>query len=98
MRLTLGRGWSPAPSAMTNQGRQGPMSDRKRYPGFAPEHDVPIPYMQRIRDYYEALGYGAPYRWAHYDEVPFQPLQKPLSRCRVALITKIGRASCRERV
>jgi hypothetical protein len=43
--------------------------------------------MQRIRDYYQALGYGEPYRWAHYDEVPFQPLQKPLSRCRVALIT-----------
>jgi D-proline reductase (dithiol) PrdB len=42
---------------------------------------------QRIRDYYQALGYGAPYRWAHYTEVPFQPLQKPLSRCRVALIT-----------
>jgi len=63
------------------------MSERERYPGFAPEHDVPIPYMQRIRDYYQALGYGAPYRWAHYDEVPFQPLQKPLSRCRVALIT-----------
>ena len=29
--------------------------------GFAPEHDQPIPYLQRIRDYYQALGYGAPY-------------------------------------
>jgi len=63
------------------------MSEEGPDPGFAPEHDVPIPYMQRIRDYYQALGYGEPYRWAHYDEVPFQPLQKPLSRCRVALIT-----------
>ncbi|HMD62990.1 MAG TPA: glycine/sarcosine/betaine reductase selenoprotein B family protein [Stellaceae bacterium] len=63
------------------------MSERDGYPGFAPEHDAPIPYMQRIRDYYWALGYGAPYRWAHYAEVPFQPLQKPLSRCRIALIT-----------
>jgi D-proline reductase (dithiol) PrdB len=55
--------------------------------GFAPEIDVPIPYLQRIRDYYAGLGYGAPYRWAHYAEVPFQPLTKPLAMCRVALIT-----------
>jgi hypothetical protein len=43
--------------------------------------------MQRIRDYYLALGYATPYRWAHYAEVPFQPLTKPLGACRVALIT-----------
>jgi D-proline reductase (dithiol) PrdB len=48
---------------------------------------TPIPYMQRTRSYYEALGYGAPYEWAHYTEVPFQPLGKPLSDCRIALIT-----------
>src|SRR5689334_10588555 len=63
------------------------MSGQDEYPGFAPEHDAPIPYMQRIRYYYEALGYGAPYRWAHYAEVPFRPLEKPLAECRVALIT-----------
>jgi hypothetical protein len=28
--------------------------------GFAPADDVPIPYMQRTRDYYLALGYGEP--------------------------------------
>jgi D-proline reductase (dithiol) PrdB len=63
------------------------MSERDSYPGFPPGHDVPIPYMQRIRDYYLALGYGTPYRWAHYAEVPFQPLKKPLAESRVALIT-----------
>src|SRR5690242_2425762 len=63
------------------------MSEGEEYPGFAPEHDGPIPYMQRIRDYYQRLGYGAPYRWAHYAEVPFQPLEKLLAECRVALIT-----------
>ena len=63
------------------------MSEGKEYPGSAPEHDAPIPYMQRIRDYYEGLGYGAPYRWAHHAEVPFRPLEKPLAECRVALIT-----------
>jgi hypothetical protein len=43
--------------------------------------------MQRIRDYYLALGYETPYRWAHYAEVPFQPLRHPLARCRMALVT-----------
>jgi hypothetical protein len=51
------------------------------------DDDGPIPYMQRTRDYYLALGYGNPYRWAHFDEVPFTPLRAPLSRTRVALIT-----------
>ncbi|MDO9284239.1 MAG: glycine/sarcosine/betaine reductase selenoprotein B family protein [Aquabacterium sp.] len=50
-------------------------------------HDLPIPYLQRIRDYYQALGYGAPYEWAHFEQVPFQPLKQPLARCRIALIT-----------
>ena len=63
------------------------MSEGETYPGFALEHDAPIPYMQRIRDYYQGLGYGAPYLWAHYAEVPFRPLEKPLAECRVALIT-----------
>ena len=47
----------------------------------------PIPYLQRTRDYYRALGYGAPYEWAHYVDVPFHPLGKPLAECRVALVT-----------
>jgi D-proline reductase (dithiol) PrdB len=55
--------------------------------GFAADYDAPIPYLQRIRDYYQGLGYGAPYRWAHYAEVPFQPLGKALAECRIALIT-----------
>ena len=55
--------------------------------GFAAAHDAPIPYLRRIRDYYEALGYGAPYEWAHYSEVPFQPLRKPLSKSSVTIVT-----------
>jgi len=55
---------------------------------MAPDHDdEPIRYMQRTRDWYLALGYGNPYRWAHFSDVPFQPLAKPLSECTVALIT-----------
>src|SRR2546425_2137446 len=54
---------------------------------LAVEDDGPILYMQRTRDYYLALGYGNPYRWAHFVEVPFTPLQTSLDRARVALIT-----------
>src|SRR4029077_9920076 len=55
--------------------------------GFAPDYDSPVPYMQRTREYYTAIGYTTPYRWAHYVEAPFQPLRKPLAQSRVAIIT-----------
>ena len=55
--------------------------------GFAPDYDAPIPYMHRIRTYYQTLGYGAPYRWAHYRDVPFTPMTKPLGEATIALIT-----------
>ena len=48
---------------------------------------MPIDYLPRIKSYYQALGYGAPYLWASFAAVPFQPLRKPLAQCRVALIT-----------
>jgi D-proline reductase (dithiol) PrdB len=54
---------------------------------FTMKDTTPIPYLARIREYYQALGYGAPYEWAHYGDVPFTPLSKPLSECRVALVT-----------
>ena len=47
----------------------------------------PIPYMQRTRAYYLALGYDNPYRWAHHRDVPFTPLTKPLGDSTVALVT-----------
>ena len=55
--------------------------------GFAPAIDVPISYMARTRSYYQGLGYGAPYQWAHYANVPFAPLRKPLTESRVTIIT-----------
>ena len=63
------------------------MNEQEEGFGFAPEHDAPVPYMQRIRDYYQTLGYGAPYRWAHYAGVPFAPLKKPVSESRIGLVT-----------
>ena len=52
----------------------------------AEEHDVPIAYIQRTRDYYKLLGF-APYRWSHFVDVAFTSLMTPLSRARIALIT-----------
>jgi D-proline reductase (dithiol) PrdB len=55
--------------------------------GFAADDDTPIPYMARTREYYQAIGYTVPYRWAHYVDAPFQPLKKPLNQSRVAIVT-----------
>src|SRR5579871_4668881 len=55
--------------------------------GFAPDEDTPVAYMARTRDYYLAIGYDTPYRWAHYTAAPFQPLAKPLNQSRVTIIT-----------
>jgi D-proline reductase (dithiol) PrdB len=46
-----------------------------------------VRYMDKTREYYRSLGYETPYRWAHFDEIPFTRLAKPLSECRVAVVT-----------
>jgi D-proline reductase (dithiol) PrdB len=54
---------------------------------LAADHDIPIPYMERMREYYLTLGYDNPYRGAHLVDVPFTPLARPLAALRVALIS-----------
>ena len=49
--------------------------------------DDPIPYIQRTHDWYRALGYDTPYRYAHFEDVPFQRLHKPLADCVLTLVT-----------
>lgn len=49
--------------------------------------DQPIAYMERTRNYYRALGYPKDYVWAHFDEVPFALLAKPLSKASIGLVT-----------
>lgn len=46
-----------------------------------------VRYIDKTREYYQGEGYATPYRWAHFDEVPFTPLVKPLADCIVGLIT-----------
>ncbi len=54
---------------------------------FAPEQDQPVRYMERTRSYYLGLGYENPYVWAHFVDVPFNPLKKPLSQSVLGIIT-----------
>ena len=46
-----------------------------------------VRYIDKTREYYLSQGYDKPYKWAHFDEVPFAPLTKPLSACRVTLVS-----------
>ena len=55
--------------------------------GFAAWSQQPIRYIDRTHAWYDALGYGNPYRYAQYAQVPFTPLRKPLAESRVALLT-----------
>jgi D-proline reductase (dithiol) PrdB len=50
-----------------------------------------VSYIDRSREYYAAHGYERPYAWPHYRDVPFAPLHKPLSQCRVGLVTTAGK-------
>lgn len=45
-----------------------------------------VRYIDRTRDEYLRQGYDKPYQWAHFDDVPFTPLAKPLSDCRIGLL------------
>jgi hypothetical protein len=54
---------------------------------FAPELDQPIRYIERTRNYYLGLGYEIPYVWAHYSDVPFTLLSKPLNQSVLGLVT-----------
>jgi hypothetical protein len=49
-----------------------------------------VRYIDKTREYYRAEGYDRAYEWAHFDTVPFAPfagLGKPLSGCRVGVVT-----------
>ena len=54
-----------------------------------------VSYIDRTREYYAAQGYLNAYAWPRHDDVPFTPLQKPLSECRVGLVTTAGKPQTR---
>lgn len=52
-----------------------------------------VSYIDKSREYYAASGYERPYRWPRYDHVPFARLQKPLSQCRIGVVTTADQAA-----
>ena len=49
-----------------------------------------VRYIDKTREYYRAEGYDRAYEWAHFETIPFTSfatLGKPLSRCRVGLVS-----------
>ncbi len=56
------------------------MKKRSAYRSF-------LSYIDLSREYYAAYGYTQPYKWRSHASVPFTKLDKPLSQCRVGLMT-----------
>ena len=52
-----------------------------------PTHRTFVSYIDKSREYYLTRGYSNPYRWAHFEDVPFSPLQRPLPQTALTLIT-----------
>ena len=50
-------------------------------------HRIAVSYIDKSRNFYSAQGYEKPYRWASNLDTPFIELKKPLSECRVGLVT-----------
>ena len=46
-----------------------------------------IRYIDKTHEYYRAQGYDKTYNYAYNEDIPFTPLKKPLSECRVTLVT-----------
>ena len=46
-----------------------------------------VRYIDKTREYYQSQGYDKPYKWAHFDDVPFSQLTKPLAESLVALVS-----------
>lgn len=50
-------------------------------------HRTFVSYIDRTREYYAAQGYDRPYAWARHTDAPFARLARPLSACRVGVVT-----------
>jgi hypothetical protein len=57
------------------------MTERRR------THRSFVSYIDKSREYYAAHGYEKPYAWATNDDAPFAQLTKPLSECKVGIVT-----------
>jgi hypothetical protein len=67
--------------------------------GFDSSHRLFVSYIDKSREYYLARGHQNPYRWAYNEDAPFSRLAKPLSECRVGVVTTaaLSRERCQSR-
>jgi hypothetical protein len=49
-----------------------------------------VRYIDKTREYYLSQGYEKSYEWAHFDDVPFTRLRKPLAQCRATIVSTSG--------
>src|SRR3972149_4426297 len=50
-------------------------------------HDMPVRYIEQVRLHFPD---PPPYQWSTYETSPLTPQPKPLSRCRIALLSSSG--------
>jgi len=62
-------------------------SDHDHDHDYDQNYPYDVEYMERTRNYYRAQGYNSDYQWARHEDTPFQPLNRPLSASKVAVIT-----------
>ncbi len=55
-------------------------------------HRSYVSYIDKSREYYGASGYERPYRWAHYEDVPFSRPSKTLAQSRIGVVTTADQA------
>ena len=56
------------------------MKDRRTHRSY-------VSYIDKSREYYGAQGYPQAYQWSYNCDVPFTVATKPMSECRVGLVT-----------
>lgn len=65
------------------------LEERRKVSGLTVrcDDDAPLHYIQRTRHYYQTLGFGTPYDWAHNVEIPFCRMKTGLKDATVAIVT-----------
>lgn len=53
----------------------------------------PVRYVEGLARHYGAMGHP-PYQWSVYEDAPWHPLPKPVSECRVTMLTSGGISLC----
>ena len=56
-------------------------------------HPPPVAYVAGLAEHYGAMGHP-PYQWTINESAPFHPLPRPVSQCRITMLTSGGMSLC----